>query len=122
MSWIRMAQERLSQNQCAQVRPSGHSMTGVINHRDEVLLAPIATDRVEVGDAVLSRVAGQVYLHLVKSVDHAKGRLLIGNNRGKINGWTSFSKVFGVAVMVDGRRTKAWARVDPALLPTQSKD
>ena len=52
------------------------------------------------GDIVLFRVDGNVFLHLVKAVeaeDDAR-RVLIGNNRGKVNGWTKvvYGKVVGV--------------------------
>ncbi len=91
-------------------------MTGIINHRNTVRIAPIQPEHLECGDAVLVRVAGQVYLHLIKSIDAQKRRVLIGNNRGKINGWTSFDKVFGVAVQVEGKRLGAAKRVPADLL------
>ncbi len=107
MSWSKLAQERLSEGLHVTVRPSGHSMTGVIDHRDEVVLAPIEPDRVCVGDAVLVRVAGQVFLHLVKAIDTPKRRAQIGNNRGGVNGWASLDKVYGVAVSIAGAPTQA---------------
>ena len=53
-----------------------------------------------VGDAVLCRVKGNVYIHLVKAVQgHGeKRRFLIGNNRGGTNGWTA--TVYGVVTEV----------------------
>ncbi|NUR64902.1 MAG: S26 family signal peptidase, partial [Streptomyces sp.] len=54
------------------------------------------------GDIVLARVAGTVYLHLVSSVDLARKRVQISNNRGRVNGWTSHDRVFGICVAVDG--------------------
>ena len=47
------------------------------------------------------RVAGTVYLHLVSAIDHAAKRVQISNNRGRINGWTSHDRVFGLCVAVD---------------------
>lgn len=58
--------------------------------------------QLEVGDIVLARVAGTVYLHLVSSVDVAGKRVQISNNRGRVNGWTSHDRVFGMCVTVDG--------------------
>ncbi|MEQ8278707.1 MAG: S26 family signal peptidase [Deltaproteobacteria bacterium] len=110
MSWSKLAQDRLSEGQDVTVRPSGHSMTGVINHRDEVVLAPIEPDRICIGDAVLVRVAGQVFLHLVKAIDTPKRRAQIGNNRGGVNGWASLDKVYGVAVCIAGTPTQAASR------------
>ena len=48
----------------------------------------------DVGDVVLCRVAGREYLHLVKALD-GRGLVLIGNNRGGTNGWTSLGHVYG---------------------------
>ncbi len=74
-------------------------MRGRINSGQLVTLDPARTP--EVGDAVLCRVRGNVYLHLVKAIQgHGeKRRYLIGNNLGKINGWTS--TVYGVATKVE---------------------
>lgn len=49
------------------------------------------------GDIVLCKVNGKQYLHLVKGVQG--DRYLIGNNKGKINGWTS--AVYGKCVKVE---------------------
>jgi hypothetical protein len=46
-------------------------------------------------------VAGTVYLHLVSAVDQARKRVQISNNRGRVNGWTSHDRVFGICVAVD---------------------
>jgi hypothetical protein len=83
-------------------RPSGSSMIPLIRSRQEVVVAPVDAAELEVGDIVLARVAGTVYLHLVSSIDTAKKRVQISNNRGRINGWTSHDRVFGVCVSVDG--------------------
>ncbi|MFE5208914.1 S24/S26 family peptidase [Streptomyces sp. NPDC056600] len=97
-------------------RPSGASMTPLIRNRQQVVVAPVDPARVEVGDVVLARVAGTVYLHLVSSVDPARKRVQISNNRGRVNGWTSHDRVFGICVAVDGvarPRTEGKTR-DPA--------
>lgn len=49
---------------------------------------------------VLVRVAGTVYLHRVTAI--AGDRVQIGNNRGRINGWTGKERVFGLCTEVDG--------------------
>lgn len=96
MSWATTHINRLKQGETVQFRPSGHSMTGRINHRDLVEVAPLTAHTVlSLGDVVLCRVNGRDYLHLIKQIDH-QGRVLIGNNRGGTNGWTSRDKIFGL--------------------------
>ncbi|MFG2840999.1 S26 family signal peptidase [Streptomyces zaomyceticus] len=83
-------------------RPSGSSMIPLIRSRQQVVVAPVDPSKVETGDIVLARVAGTVYLHLVSSVDLARKRVQISNNRGRVNGWTSHDRVFGICTAVDG--------------------
>jgi len=82
-------------------RPTGSSMVPLIRSRQEVTVAPVDPGKVEPGDIVLARVAGTVYLHLVSAVD-ARGRVRISNNRGRVNGWTTPERVYGICVAVDG--------------------
>jgi hypothetical protein len=77
-------------------------MVPLIRSRQQVVVAPVDPSKLEVGDIVLARVAGTVYLHLVSSVDLARKRVQISNNRGRVNGWTSHDRVFGICVAVDG--------------------
>ncbi|MEE4492894.1 S24 family peptidase [Streptomyces sp. BE230] len=84
------------------LRPSGSSMVPLIRSRQQVIVAPVDQSKLEVGDVVLARVAGTVYLHSVSSVDPARKRVQISNNRGRANGWTSRDRVFGICVAVDG--------------------
>lgn len=55
----------------------------------------------KVGDAALVRVRGNTYIHLVKAIQGTgkNKRYLIGNNHGRINGWTT--TVYGVVVKVE---------------------
>ena len=66
-----------------------------------VVVEPVALTDLAVGDIVLCRVKGNVYLHLVKAIrgSGANTSVQIGNNRGKINGWTR--TVYGRAVEID---------------------
>lgn len=75
-------------------------MVPLIRSRELVTVAPVDPARVEVGDIVLAKVAGTIYLHLVTAVEGK--RVQIGNNRGRINGWTSRERVFGLCVEVEG--------------------
>ena len=84
-------------------RPTGSSMVPLIRSRELVTVAPVDPAKVEVGDIVLARVAGTVYLHLVSAVDASGARVQISNNRGRVNGWTSHARVFGLCVAVEGR-------------------
>jgi hypothetical protein len=62
--------------------PTGNSMIPLIHSRDEVIVAPVDPHLIELADIVLTRVAGSVYIHLVKAIEPAKRRVEIGNNRG----------------------------------------
>jgi hypothetical protein len=85
-------------------RPTGSSMVPLIRSRQLVRVAPVDPMKVETGDIVLARVAGTVYLHLVSAADPAKARVQISNNRGRVNGWTTHARVYGICVAVDGVR------------------
>jgi hypothetical protein len=100
MGWASFAIEQLQKGETVQIRPSGHSMTGKVNHKDLVTLAPSDPDALEVGDIVLVRVKGNVYLHLIKAIDNKK-RFLIGNNRGRLNGWVGRNAIYGKAIKVE---------------------
>jgi Peptidase S24-like len=100
MSWSKIAISQLQQGKEAKVRPRGHSMTGKVNDGNLVTISPCETDKLEVGDVVLVKVKGVVYLHLIKAKD-AQNRFLIGNNRGGINGWASPTAVYGVVTQIE---------------------
>jgi hypothetical protein len=93
---------RVAAGETVDFRPSGDSMTPLVRSRQQVRVAPVDPARVTVGDIVLARVAGTVYLHLVSAVDPARRRVQISNNHGRVNGWTGYARVFGLCVAVDG--------------------
>jgi len=74
-------------------------MRGKVNDGDRVTLEPCAPDDLKMGDIVLVRVKGNVYLHLIKAVNG--DRFLIGNNRGGINGWVGHTCIYGRATKVE---------------------
>ena len=76
--------ERVAGGETVSFRPTGNSMIPLIRSRDEVVVSPVDPTLVEVGDIVLTKVTGNVYIHLVKAVEPAKRRVQIGNNRGGI--------------------------------------
>jgi len=99
MNWATHAIEALSRGQTVQVKPRGHSMQGKVNDGDTVTLAPCDPDTLRVGDIVLVRAKGHIYLHLIKAID--RSRFLIGNNRGGINGWVGPNAIYGIATNVE---------------------
>jgi hypothetical protein len=91
---------RVAAGATVEFRPTGSSMVPLIRSRQLVTVAPVDPARVEVGDIVLARVAGTVYLHLVSAIDGK--RVQISNNRGRVNGWTNHARVYGICVAIDG--------------------
>lgn len=113
---------RVAGGATVEFRPTGSSMVPLIRSRAQVTVAPVDPRRLEVGDIVLARVAGRVYLHLVSALDPARGRVQISNNRGRINGWTGHDRVYGICLTVDGvpragAAVKVLSRPDPAAEP-----
>ena len=98
MSWATLAIEALRRGDAVEIRPRGHSMKGRVDDRDVVRVEPCDPATLVIGDIVLVRVRGTDYLHLVKAVDAA--RFLIGNNRGRLNGWVGANAIYGVATVV----------------------
>ncbi|MFI0960502.1 S26 family signal peptidase [Streptomyces sp. NPDC021080] len=109
---------RVAGGKTVEFRPSGASMVPLIRSRQLVAVAPVDPSKLAVGDIVLARVAGTVYLHLVSSVDAARKRVQISNNRGHVNGWTGHDRVFGICVAVDGTPRPGAAGKVPAAGPT----
>ena len=107
MSWATNAIEKLKNGETVQIRPKGSSMKGRIESGNLVTITPFSEEMteesLEVGDAVLVTVRGNDYLHLIKAVKWSgeKRQYQIGNNRGRINGWTNFSKIYGKVTCVE---------------------
>lgn len=101
--WASHAIEALARGEVCKVTPHGNSMQPRIKSGATVTLAPLGANDPSVDDAVLVKVRGTVYLHLVKAI-RGKGtdaQYQIGNNHGGINGWASRSSVYGKVVGVD---------------------
>jgi hypothetical protein len=92
------ARRELAAGWAVRVRPVGGSMRGRIESGQLVTLAPVDPADVRVDDMVLVAWKGGFLLHLVKEV--RDGRLLIGNNLGKVNGWVDAAAVLGKVVAV----------------------
>lgn len=95
---------RVAAGATVEFRPTGSSMVPLIRSRQLVTVAPVNATTVEIGDIVLARVAGTVYLHLVSAVDAGRSRVQISNNRGRVNGWTNHARIYGICTAVDGAR------------------
>ena len=69
MSWATFAIEALKRGETVKIKPHGHSMQGKVNDGDTVTLAPADPAKIAVGDIVLVRVKGNIYLHLIKAIN-----------------------------------------------------
>lgn len=75
----------------------GNSMVPLIKSKQEHMIAPVTWEQCNEGDIVYCKVSGYFYTHLVKGKNEKKG-LLIGNNKGGINGWTK--QVYGRVIEI----------------------
>lgn len=96
MSWATSYIADLKAGKTVKFRPKGNSMSGRVESGQLVTVEPATPDAVQKGDVVLCKVNGSQYLHLVKAKQG--NRCLIGNNKGKTNGWTT--AVFGKLISV----------------------
>ncbi len=99
MSWATSYIKKLQNGESVCFRPKGNSMVPLIKSGDLVEIEPILeSHEFKIGDIVLCKVKGKQYLHLIKSIQ--ENRILIGNNRGYINGWTSKNSIYGLCVKI----------------------
>lgn len=94
----------LKEGKNTNIKPHGNSMKGIIESGDQVSISPNIENLI-VGDVVLVKVKGNVYLHLIKAT-RKKGdntQYQIGNNRGGINGWVGINSIYGKAISVNGK-------------------
>lgn len=94
MGWADTHVAALVAGKTVSFRPAGNSMTGRIRSGQLCTVAPVTPETdLSVGDVVLCRVSTATYLHLIKAIQG--DRFQIGNNHGRINGWTARSRIFG---------------------------
>lgn len=98
VSWALEYIKKLQKGEIVQFRPKGNSMSGQIESGQLCTVEPIKND-LQVGDIVLCKVNGQQYLHLIKAIQGK--RFQIGNNKGRINGWTSLNSIYGKCIKVE---------------------
>ena len=89
--------ERLQNGETIVTSEKGNSMAPLIKSGQEHRLEPATWENCEKGDIVYCKVKSHFYTHLVKARDAQKG-LLIGNNKGGINGWTK--QVYGKVIEI----------------------
>lgn len=99
MGWASGFIEQLRAGESVAFRPRGRSMSGKIESGQLCTVEPADPSTIRVGDIVLCKVRGREYLHLIKAIQG--DRFLIGNNRGRINGWISADALFGKCVRVE---------------------
>ncbi len=98
MAWADEHIKNLLDGKEVQFRPRGNSMAGRIESGQLVTVSPLIGITLKIGDAVLCKVSGNQYVHLITAID-SKGRFQISNNKGHINGWTK--AVYGVVTKVE---------------------
>ena len=77
--------ERLLNGETFTTSEKGNSMTPLIKSGQEHVLVPANIEDIQIGDIVYCKVKSYFYTHLVKTISSEKG-LLIGNNKGGLNG------------------------------------
>ena len=89
--------EKLKNGETIISKEPGNSMLPLIKSKQPVKLKPASWEDVNIGDIVYCKVKGNLYTHLVKSKNNKRG-VLIGNNKGGINGWTKhvYGKVIDI--------------------------
>jgi hypothetical protein len=102
MGWAASYITMLKKGETIQFRPRGNSMTPKIKSGQEVTVTPVARDTpIAVGDAVLCRVQGREFLHLVKAITNEGKRYTIGNMRGFVNGTIVRAQIYGIVTKVE---------------------
>jgi hypothetical protein len=78
-------------------KEGGNSMLPIIKSMQPVRIKPTSWNDCEVDDIVYCKVKGNIYTHFVKAKNDKRG-CLIGNNRGKTNGWTK--NIYGKVIEI----------------------
>ena len=89
--------QKLTNGETIISKEPGNSMLPLLKSKQPVRLAPVKWEDCKVGDIVFCKVRGNCFTHLVKGKKEKRG-LLIGNNHGRINGWTK--NVYGKVVAI----------------------
>jgi hypothetical protein len=101
VSWAKRAKKDLASGKRTVIKPKGNSMEPIVVSGATVTLDPIKDPKaVKKGDVVLCKVRGSDYLHLVHATRYGT-QWLIGNNKGRTNGWVGAHAIYGKAVKID---------------------
>ena len=90
--------EKLRLGELVSLKVHGHSMEPRVHDGQQVTIIPIVDFfEIEAGDVVYCKLQGRYFFHLVKGKKRSGDgwTFLIGNNKGRINGWANQSAVFG---------------------------
>lgn len=74
-----------------------------------VTVAPVGNPTLKLGDIVLCKVNGIPYLPPAKAI--SRDRIQVGNNKGRINGWTSRRNTFGIVTEISMKNRPRWTQV-----------
>ncbi len=99
MGWAMHYIAKLKEGETVSFRPRGNSMAGKIESGQLCTVEPAMIEALEVDDIVLCKVNGREYLHLIKAIQGT--RFLIGNNRGRINGWVNERSIYGRCIAIE---------------------
>lgn len=96
--------EKLQQGETVKFRPRGNSMAPKIKSGQLVTVEPTTMKglpHVWEGDIVLCQVKGKQWLHLVTAIRKQGASYQISNNKGRVNGWTTRDKIYGIVTKVE---------------------
>ncbi len=99
MSWATIHIDNLKNGLTVKFRPQGGSMKGRIESGQLCTLVPADTKPIQIDDIVLCKVKGVPYLHIVFQI--IGDQYLIGNNLGRMNGWTPKSNIYGIVTKIE---------------------
>jgi hypothetical protein len=91
--------DKLNKNNVVEFNPRGNSMTPKIKNGQLVKIKKLEENeklKLKKGDIVFCKVKGNLYLHLITAIN--KDKVQIGNNHGKINGWTDFKNIYALLI------------------------
>lgn len=80
-------------------KETGNSMLPIIKSRQPVTLSPVNEEtELNEGDIVFCKVKGNYYTHKITGI---KGKQFqISNNKGRVNGWISRDKIYGIVTKI----------------------
>ena len=90
----------LKEGQTVKFRGHGNSMQGRIESGQLITVEPIGDREIEVGNILVCKVEGRLWVHLCTAIGN-DGRYQISNNKGFINGWTTYKNIFGIVVKIE---------------------